>query len=65
MDIQNNSLVDTIIDYANVKFGIEMTAEQASKQFSELSFSDSLKLVEIIKAEDDEARELWGIDEEY
>ena len=54
MDIQNNSLVDTIIDYANVKFGIEMTAEQAQQQFSELSFSNTLKLVEIIKAEDDE-----------
>ena len=55
MEIQNNSLIDTIIDYANVKFGIEMPADQAKEQFLELSFDDTLKLIEIIRKEDDES----------
>ena len=54
MEIQNNSLVDTIIDYANVKFGVEMSADQVKQQFLELNFSDTLKLIEIIKKENDE-----------
>jgi hypothetical protein len=54
MEIQNNSLIDSVIDYANVKFGIEITADQLKQQFSELSFSDTMKLINIIKTEDDE-----------
>jgi len=54
MEIKNNSLIDSVIDYANVKFGIEISADQLKQQFSELNFSDTMKLIDIIKNEDDE-----------
>ena len=44
MEIQGNSIIDTVIEYANVKFGVEMTAEQASKQLQNMTFSDTLRL---------------------
>ena len=37
MEIQGNSIIDTVIEYANVKFGVEMTAEQASKQLQNMT----------------------------
>lgn len=55
MDIQDNSIVGTIIDYANVKFGVELTKEQVSDQLKTTGFSDMLKLVSAIKNEDDDA----------
>lgn len=53
MEIQGNSIIDTVIEYANVKFGVEMTAEQASKQLQNMTFSDTLRLVNAVKNEDD------------
>lgn len=55
MEIQGNSIVDTVIEYASMKFGVEMSAEQVSKQLKELEFSDTLALVDAIKNEDDNA----------
>lgn len=55
MKIKDNSIVDTVIDYANVKFGLELTADFVSSQLKNLSFSETLKLVDSIKTENDEA----------
>ena len=54
MDIKSGSIVDTVIEYAAVKFGVDLTAEQASEQLRELSFSDTVELVHSIKNEDDD-----------
>lgn len=55
MNIKDNSIVDTIIEYANVKFGLELTGDYVSSQLKNISFSETLKLVDAIKKEDDEA----------
>lgn len=54
MNIKDNSIVGTIIDYANVKFGMEIKPEEISAQLKDLSFSDTLRLVDAIKNENDE-----------
>lgn len=54
MNIKDNSIVGTIIDYANVKFGMEIKPEEISAQLKDLSFSDTLRLVGAIKNENDE-----------
>ena len=54
MKIKNNSIIDTVIDYANVKFGMEVKQEDISKQLKMLSHRDTLKLVDAISNEDDE-----------
>lgn len=54
MKIKNNSIIDTVIDYANVKFGMEVKQEDISKQLKMLSYRDTLKLVDAISNEDDE-----------
>ena len=43
MNILNNSTIDTVIDFANVKFGMELTKEQVVGQLKGLSFSQTLK----------------------
>ena len=53
MDIQRNSIIDTVIEYANVKFGVEMNPEQLGEQLKQMKFSETLKLVDAIKNEDD------------
>ncbi len=55
MKIKNNSIIDTVIDYANVKFGMEVKQEDVSKQLKMLSYRDTLKLVDAISNENDEA----------
>jgi hypothetical protein len=55
MKLSGDSIVDTVIDYANVKFGVEMEVEQISNQLKNMSFGQTLKLVDAIKNEDDEA----------
>ena len=55
MKIKNNSIIDTVIDYANVKFGMEVKQEDISKQLKMLSYRDTLKLVDAIGNENDEA----------
>jgi hypothetical protein len=52
MKIKDNSIVDTIIDFANVKFGVEMKVDQVSDQLKNMSFSETLKLVDAIKNDD-------------
>ena len=54
MKITNNSIIDTVIEYANVKFGMEVKQEDISKQLKQLSYRDTLQLVEDT-SEDDEA----------
>lgn len=55
MDVINNSTIDTVIDFANVKFGMELTKDQVSEQLRNLSFSQTLKLINSIKADDNDA----------
>ena len=55
MKITNNSIIDTVIEYANVKFGMEVKQEDISKQLKQLSYKDTLQLVDAITSEDDEA----------
>tara|TARA_R110002074_G_scaffold282534_2_gene454118 strand:- start:29 stop:712 length:684 start_codon:yes stop_codon:yes gene_type:complete len=55
MDVINNSTIDTVIDFANVKFGMELTKDQVSEQLRNLSFSETLKLINSIKADDNDA----------
>jgi len=55
MELVNNSTIATVIDYANVKFGMELTKEQVADQLKKLSFSETLKLINSMKADDDDA----------
>lgn len=54
MDILNNSIVDTVIEYANVKFGVELDKDALASNLKELSYSEVLGLVDAIKDEDDD-----------
>jgi mevalonate pyrophosphate decarboxylase len=54
MNIKDNSIVGTIIDYANIKFGMEIKPEEVSAQLKDIGFSDTLRLVDAIKNENDE-----------
>tara|TARA_B100001057_G_C22780524_1_gene923463 strand:- start:748 stop:1266 length:519 start_codon:yes stop_codon:yes gene_type:complete len=54
MKVKNNSIIDTVIDYANVKFGMEVKEPDISKQLKGLSYRDTLRLVDAIGKEDDE-----------
>ena len=55
MELTNNSTIETVIDFANVKFGMELTKDQVSEQLRNLSFSETLKLINSIKADDNDA----------
>ena len=54
MDILNNSIVDTVIEYANVKFGVELDKDALASNLKELSYSEVLGLVDAIKDEDND-----------
>ena len=53
MKISNSSIIDTIIEYANVKFGVDLDSKDVSKQLTDLSFPQTLKIVNAVKDEDD------------
>ena len=55
MEVVNNSTIETVIDFANVKFGMELTKDQVSEQLRNLSFSQTLKLINSMKADDNDA----------
>ncbi len=55
MDLTNNSTIETVIEFANVKFGMEITKDQVSEQLRNLSFSQTLKLINSMKADDNDA----------
>ncbi len=55
MDILNNSIVDSVIEYANVKFGVELDKDSITANIKELNYSEVLKLVDAIKEEDDDS----------
>jgi len=54
MEIVNNSTVDSVIDYANVKFGLELNKDDVVEQLKGLSFGDTLHLLDSIKAENND-----------
>ena len=54
MEIVNNSTIDSVIDYANVKFGLELKKEDIAEQLKWLSFGDTLNLIDSIKKEDND-----------
>ena len=54
MKITNNSIIDTVIEYANVKFGMEVKQEDIPTTKA-TSHKDTLQLVDAITSEDDEA----------
>ena len=54
MKITNNSIIDTVIEYANVKFGMEVKQEDIISTKA-TSHRDTLQLVDAITSEDDEA----------
>jgi hypothetical protein len=54
MKVKNNSIIDTVIDYANVKFGMEISQADISAQLKSLSYGDTLTLVDAIAKENDE-----------
>ncbi len=54
MEIVNNSTVDSVIDYANVKFGLELKKDDITEQLKGLSFGDTLNLLDSIKNEDND-----------
>ena len=49
MDVKGNSIIDTVIEYANVKFGVELNMEEVGKQLKNMSYRDTLNLVDAIK----------------
>lgn len=55
MKIDKSSIVDTIINYAKVKFGVDIGEESVSNDLKSLSFAQTLKLVDAIQQEDDDA----------
>lgn len=54
MEIQHGSLVDTVIEYASVKFGVELDVEQVALQMRGMTFSEQVRLASAIKQEDDD-----------
>lgn len=54
MEIVNNSTIDSVIDFANVKFGLEIKKDDISEQLKGLSFGDTLKLLDAIKKDDND-----------
>jgi len=54
MKLAGNSIIDSVIDFANVKFGVELSAEDVSKQLRNMKFSETLKIVDAIKTDNDE-----------
>ncbi|MDA9302704.1 hypothetical protein N8072_00850 [bacterium] len=52
MEIKGDSIIDTVIEYASMKFGREIPAEEISKQLRELKLSQTLDLVDAMKTED-------------
>lgn len=54
MEIQGDSIVDSVVEYANVKFGVELSVENVSKQLKELSLGKTLAVVDSIKNEDND-----------
>lgn len=55
MNIKDNSIIDTVIDYANIKFGVDISGDDVTAQLKNMKFSDTLKLISAIKQEDDES----------
>lgn len=55
MEIVNNSTIDSVIDFANVKFGLELKKDDISEQLKGLSFGDTLKLLDAIKKDDNDS----------
>ena len=55
MDVTNNSTIETVIEFANVKFGMEISREQLVEQLKNLSFSETLKLINSMKADNNDA----------
>jgi len=49
MEIKNNSIIDTIIEYANMKFGVELSQEAVSEQLKGLSLTTTLALIDAVK----------------
>ena len=41
MDLINNSTIDTVIDFANAKFGMELTKDQVSEQLRKIMKRDA------------------------
>lgn len=54
MDVKGNSIIDTVIEYANIKFGVELNAEEVGQQLKNMNYRDTLNLVDAIKSEDDD-----------
>ena len=54
MDILNNSIVDSVIEYANVKFGVELDKDAITANIKQLNYSEVLNLVDAIKQENDD-----------
>lgn len=54
MKISGDSIVDTIINYANIKFGVEMSEEQVSAQLKELNLSSTLDLLDAIREDNND-----------
>ena len=54
MNPPGDSIVDTVIDYANVKFGVEMDMEQVSKQLKNMTPVKHCNLLMPLKNEDDD-----------
>ena len=54
MEIVNNSTIDSVIDFANVKFGLEIKKDDIAEQLKGLSFGDTLKLLDAIKKDDND-----------
>jgi hypothetical protein len=52
MKVVNNSIIDTVQEFANVKFGVDLAGKAVGEQLQSLSFSETLKLVDAIKNED-------------
>ena len=53
MEIVNNSTIDSVIDYANVKFGLELE-RRYSRTIKRIASGDTLKLIDPTQKEDND-----------
>ncbi len=54
MKIQGDSIIDSVVEYAHMQFGVELSIEEVSKQLKELSLGQTLELVTALKRSNDD-----------
>jgi hypothetical protein len=54
MKIQGDSIIGSVVEYAHMQFGVELSIEEVSKQLKQLSLGQTLELVTALKRSNDD-----------